>query len=295
MENVTSQHPDWLRERYRFDAAARSKKLEVGVVDQFRGRSPMRILDVGAGLGANTRYYANLLHGDQEWTLVEQDTSLAGCCVSDLSGWAESNAWDYGIVPEGLEIRQRHKRIAICVVATSMFNLEGFVDLSFVDLAMANAVFDLLSEEQFLSLMGLLTSYRLPILATINYRSMHFQPQEEDDFEYIGLYERHMRRHQDFGFAMGPNCSDIMIAWLQDRGYEVRSGESIWIVTSADRRMMGYMLTFMQSAISGLLATSAELAELEKWVSNKLKRADRGQVALHVEHTDVYGSFQGRA
>ena len=76
-------------------------------------------------------------------------------------------------------------------------------------------------------------SFRVAILATMNYRSMRFHPQEEEDLEYVGLYERHMRRRQDFGFAMGPGCSDIMITGLEETGYEVRSGKSIWIITSA--------------------------------------------------------------
>ncbi len=105
-------------------------------------------------------------------------------------------------------------------------------------------------------------SFRVAILATMNYRSMRFHPQEEEDLEYVGLYERHMRRRQDFGFAMGPGCSDIVITGLEEMGYEVRSGKSICIITSADREMLRFMLTFMCGAISEMLATPAELAGL---------------------------------
>lgn len=283
--------PDWLRERYRFDAKARCKELEAAALNHFHGRRSMRILDVGAGLGANTRYYGNLLACDQEWILVEKDLSLARNCLSDLSRWAECNTWDQRRVPEGLEIRQEHTRMVIHMATASMRNLGDRVNLSSVDLATANAVFDLLSKEQLFSFLSEVHSFRVAILATLNYRSMRFHPQEEEDLEYVGLYERHMRRRQDFGFAMGPDCSDIMITRLEEMGYEVRSGKSIWIITSADRQMLRCVLSFMRGAISEMLATPAELAGLERWISNKLDRADRDQLKLLVGHMDIFGRF----
>lgn len=286
-----SYDPTWLRERYRFDATARCKKLETVVLNHFQGRKFIRILDVGAGLGANIRYYACRLACDQEWILVEKDLSLARTCLTELSRWAESNEWDCRVVAGGLEIRQQHRRILVHILTTSIVNLEDPINLSRLDLATANALFDLISKVQLFALVTKLSSYRIPIYATMNYRSMFFEPQSEEDLAYIGLYEHHMRRRRDFGFAMGRDCSDLMITCLENMGYEVSSGKSMWMVTSADRKMLRHMLTFMEVAISELLATPTEFAKLDKWVFNKLRQADRGQLELRVEHMDIFGGF----
>lgn len=286
-----SSDPNWLSERYQFDATARCKKLEEIVFSHFHGREFIRVLDVGAGLGANIRYYGNFLACDQEWTLVEKDTSLARACLPELSRWAESNGWDFKLTPEGLEIRQHYKHILIHILTTSMFNLDSLVNLPAVDLTTANAVFDLLSKEQLFTFVTQLSSYHIPIYATLNFTSMLFEPQSEEDLEYIHLYEQHMRRRQDFGFAMGPDCSDRMITLLENMGYAISFGKSIWIIRSEDRKMFRCMLTFMQVAISELLATSTEFAKLDKWVLGKLRQADRGQLELRVEHMDIFGRF----
>lgn len=281
--------PDWLRDRYGFDSIARCKHLEAVVLSHFHERRFIGILDVGAGLGANTRYYGGLLACDQEWILVEEDPSLARTCLSDLTRWAESNGWDYRPLPEGLEIRGRDKRIMIHLVETSICNVGGLVDLSSVDLATANAVFDLLSEGQLTSFLSELCCFGIPIFATMNYRSMRFQPQQERDAAYIGVYERHMQRPRDVGCAVGRDCSDMMITCLEGMGYEVRSGSSTWIITSADRKMLRSMLAFMGGAISEMVPASTEGAKLDQWISGKLDQADKGRLQLRVEHMDIFG------
>ncbi|MDJ0891981.1 MAG: class I SAM-dependent methyltransferase, partial [Gammaproteobacteria bacterium] len=68
---------EWLALREPVDDRSRSGTL----VTRLSARAPegrLRVLDLGAGTGANLRYLAPRLGGEQEWLLVDHDSSLLG-------------------------------------------------------------------------------------------------------------------------------------------------------------------------------------------------------------------------
>src|SRR5690349_7398499 len=86
--------PDWLRLREPFDAAARTQSLAHGFVDAItRPGRPVRIIDLGAGSGANFRVLAPLLCGDQDWLLVDHDALLLTVAIAEISRWAARKNW----------------------------------------------------------------------------------------------------------------------------------------------------------------------------------------------------------
>ena len=127
----------WLHERYRFDAAARCWRVQAAAVAYFAGRSRLRVLDLGAGLGANTRYYTTALPYDQEWTLLEHDPTLAAQCPSALAVWAEEQGWQVRrTATHSLRIDRgdKHRCLAIRVVHGPVEHMDRAVSLDRVDL-----------------------------------------------------------------------------------------------------------------------------------------------------------------
>jgi SAM-dependent methyltransferase len=71
--------PDWLALREPVDHATRSERLETALFDGLRGRSRVRVVDLGAGSGSTLRHLAPRLAGrglEQEWVLVDHDAEL---------------------------------------------------------------------------------------------------------------------------------------------------------------------------------------------------------------------------
>ena len=287
--------PGWLQERYRFDTEARCRELEKSFLEYFQGTRLLRIVDVGAGLGANTRYYLEVIPFDQLWTLVEYDPVLVQQCFGTLSQWAKSRGWLCEITADSLTIHLPDKQAEIRVLKGSMLDLEHMVDLTYIDLVTANAVFDLFSQQQFQRFVKLLTNHRVPILTTLNYQSMVFEPEDQQDGKYVRHYQSHMRRLQDFGAAMGAGCSRHMITVLESLGGSVQQGKSVWKITSAEPARINYMLHFMQEAISELLTFPEELNQLNHWIISKHKRLLGGAQKLIVKHMDLFGTFSKKS
>src|SRR5471032_2528549 len=86
---------DWLRRREPFDADARDKELARRFDAALgSGRSvPRRIVDLGAGSGANFRALAPLLGGDQDWLLAENDPLLIAAQAAEIANWAKRDGW----------------------------------------------------------------------------------------------------------------------------------------------------------------------------------------------------------
>src|SRR5690606_5319221 len=76
---------EWLRLRFEADRRSRSDALLSRVREHCTGRPTLRVLDLGAGAGANLVYLAPRLPVDeQDWVLVDRDGALLdrvpACC-----------------------------------------------------------------------------------------------------------------------------------------------------------------------------------------------------------------------
>lgn len=67
---------DWLRLREPFDHAARSTALVETLLGILPASRPLRILELGAGLGSGMRFLAPLLPTPQHWTMIDHDPAL---------------------------------------------------------------------------------------------------------------------------------------------------------------------------------------------------------------------------
>ncbi|MBN4081253.1 hypothetical protein JYT44_02690 [Caldithrix abyssi] len=278
----------WQQERFPFDAFARNQKIEKIFLNYFTRKTSLKIVDVGSGLAANTRYSSENFPFDQDWTLIENDPIILENCLQTLIEWAKERQWPYVHSPNELELYTPNKYIHIKIVRGSFMDLDKLVDLSEIDLITASAVFDLFSKNQFRTFAHILASHRLPLFTTLNYLSMVFEPQGTEDHKYIKYYENHMTQPREFGSKMGPYCSQNMTKILENVGYHITTGSSNWLINSKNSKMMNYLLRFMHVAIREMLKSPTELNQLEQWISNKKQLVQNGELSLKVNHMDIW-------
>lgn len=279
---------DWLEERYRLDAGARNKHVERAVLEAFQGFPPLYVLDVGSGLGANARYYSCLFSSNQEWILVEKSEVLSLRAIPSLRFWAEANKWMTEELSEGLQVWMSEKEVRIKSIKASFFDSSEIVDLFRINLVTANAVMDLVSEDQFVTFAENLISNRIPLLATMNYESMYFEPEDEEDVEFIALYERHMKRSQEFGSAMGPDSTRRIIDFSVKRGCPVIYGKSTWNIDYGDLKMMQFLFRFINQALSENICSNGERVRMEAWFRRKRQQVKNQKLKMVVEHSDIF-------
>jgi len=279
---------EWLKTRYPYDAGTRSKRIEKKVLDHFSGRFRLRILDIGSGLGANIRYYGPLFSSSQEWTLLEIEPRLADDSLEELKAWASREGRSVRALPHGLSIENEDGEISIRMKQASFFDLKSSDDLGRYDLITANAFFDLIPQDRFAAFASILSSSHKPLLATLNYESTKFRPEDRKDRDFIAQYESHMMRSRDIGPSMGPRCCARMNEILTALGYCVYAGKSTWKIPAQDKAMMNFMFGFLEDALGEMLGGSQERDEFDRWMKKKSALLERNRLELSVNHMDFF-------
>jgi hypothetical protein len=178
--------------------------------------------------------------------------------------------------------------ISICTKNRSFFELKSREDISNYDLITANAFFDLIPLEKFTMFASILSSAGKPLLATLNFISMNFDPGDRADRSYISLYESHMTRPNEFGPPMGPRCGDQMVKILGGLGFSVYSAKSTWKIPAQDKIMMNFMFGFLDGALSEMITDSQRIEQLGGWKRNKFRLLGKKRLQLTIEHLDLF-------
>lgn len=236
---------DWLALREPFDAAARSRALAADFLAALPKRP--RLLDLGAGTGANARYLAGLAGGGIEWRLVDRDAGLLA--RADGRGM-EPHRLDFASTPEAL-------------------------NLSAVDGLTAAALFDLVSESWFERLVARAKGLPLLFALTVDGR-VTWRPADDADPSVMRAFGADMRRDKGFGPAMGGDAPRRMLAVLRNAGYRVTAAPASWRIGPAD--------TAMLTAMIDQVATVAGAAA---WRGRRHLALAAGTLHLEVGHMDI--------
>ncbi|KAA3624504.1 MAG: hypothetical protein DWQ02_22980 [Bacteroidetes bacterium] len=290
MSTETGFNTDWLEERFQFDSRARNAVVENHCLTHFPDNKTVNILDLGSGSGSSFLYLSQKLPQNQNWTFVELNPLLAEASLNRISKFAAIKGWKVEKQPNTLVIETHKKCMKIEVLNHSFLKLEEKVDLEKFNLATAAAVLDLLTESMLYELLELLTGNDIPLLATINYEGMKFNPSEPGDEVYIDLYGRHMQREQPFGRTLGPDCLKSILAYSKTRNHKIISGESNWQVGVKDQKMHTFLLDYMAGAIPEMLTSDKEVAVFEQWLADKRSRVNMEGLETTVFHFDVFVS-----
>lgn len=291
----------WLALRFAADRASRDPGLLAQVGAAMAGRSSLRVLDLGAGAGANLLYLASRLPvARQEWTLIDRDAQL----VARVAGCFESFARDL----PGMRAEPGRVRFGDAVVDYRAINHDflradcPIYDQGY-DLVVANAVFDLLSAAQLDGFLALAASRwpapRPGLYFTINLdRGLRLQPGHAGDGAVIALFHGHMQREQAFGRAMGADSARELLRLMHAHGMHTRAAPSSWVAREPD--FVHANLDFFESAARAMIAMGHGMGHdmgpdaLAPWLAQRRQLADEGALVIEVAHQDVWATWAGQ-
>ena len=254
---------DWLALRNAVDTAARDVALVESLSDHLSAKSKLRVLDLGAGSGANLRYLAPRLNTRQHWRLVDNDRALL----------EEAKAHR----PPDIEVELLHRDLARDF---------DWLDVTAVDLVTASALMDLVSAAWFDALAERCREAGCVLHFALTYDGViDFAPAAADDAMVRELVNLHQRGDKGFGPALGPQAPDYMENTLSALGCRVRCARSDWRLGPDDAALQEVLLDGYVAAARAL--EPGEDVRLQAWLERRRAKIDEGTGRLTVGHRDL--------
>jgi hypothetical protein len=250
----------WLALREPYDHVARDAGLARRLQAWLARRSPIHVVDLGAGLGSNLRWLGPRLGGVQRWRLVEDDPSLVTLGTPRC--------------PEATYLRADLRQDLDQVLAGPL------------DVVTASALIDLVSGVWLERLVAGVAARRCALLLALTYDgSIELGPAHPFDGRLVELVNRHQRRDKGFGPALGPTASAVLAGLLSGVAGEIRRGASPWLLTPSDAALQSAL-------VSGWAEAAAEIAPDEEpaivaWRERRLAWIIEGQSSMRVGHEDL--------
>jgi len=252
---------EWLALREPADARARSAALVAALVGRAR-----RVVDLGAGTGANIRYLAPRLAGVREWLAVDRDERLLAAIGA----------------PAGAKLATLRLDLASRLADVSL--AEG-------DLVTASALLDLVSAAWLGRLAARCAAARADVLFALTYDGrIEWLPPEDGDALVRGLVNRHQLGDKGFGPALGPGAADAAAAAFVPAGYEVHTARSDWALGPESAALQRALLDGWSAAALAVAPESG--AALHAWRLRRRALVDAGRSRVRVGHADLAGRMR---
>jgi SAM-dependent methyltransferase len=257
---------DWLALREPADAVARAGALVEAFVSS--AGATLRIVDLGAGTGANLRYLAPRLGGAQDWLAVDSDPTLLGALAARPA-------------PAGTRVRTLRLDLAR--------DLE-VLPLDRHDLVTAAALLDLVSATWLARLAARCAAVQADVLFALTYDGrIEWSPAEDGDARVRALVNAHQRTDKGFGPALGPAAAAEAERTFAGLGYRMRSARGDWRLGTESRALQAAL-------VGGWVAAALEIAPreanvLEDWRRRRNMHLVNGTSRLRVGHLDLAGEL----
>jgi Methyltransferase domain len=260
---------DWLALRDPEDLRVRSTAL-VSMLAEHLKNEPLRVLDLGAGTGANHRFLDRHLPGAR-WLLVDNDRELLARASTSLSS------------ADRLETR-------VVDLATA---LDSAGDLfANRDLVTASALLDLVSEDWMLALARRCADAQAAVLFALTYNGeMQCTPVEPEDDDVRELVNIHQQTDKGFGSALGPNAPDTAARAFDALGYEVWREASDWDLGPDSAPLQVQLIAGWAEAAEAIAPDRAAL--LRDWRARRMAHVAAGRSHIVVGHEDMAGWRSG--
>jgi len=297
---------DWLHQREPFDAAARDGAAQRLVLDTRLAAwrplvgTPLRVIDLACGTGANLRWLAPRLGGAQQWLVVDHDAALLRrwpACLAAGDGGKSVNSGNSGNRDDGRGGREGG------TLQFSGFGFNAAIVRRRLDLAQAleslpwhaarlvtgSALLDLVSVAWLQRLVAATAMARMALLMALSVDGRHrWSPGDADDAAVAALFGAHQQRDKGFGGpALGGAAAPALVLALRGCGYRVHSARSDWLL---DGRRDVHALALQLALVDGIATAALEQAPasaavVQAWRQRRLALAPRS--VLRVGHLDV--------
>ena len=259
---------DWLALREPADAAARNRELTTRLCDWRRKQGALSVLDLGSGTGANGRFLAPLLGGDQRWRLVDHDPALLAAI-------------------DPLQDNPLLRR------ETTTLDLAGSwerPEMPPADLVTASALLDLVSTDWLARLARRCQTWRAAVFIVLSYDgTIRWEPALAGDDRVRDGINRHQRTDKGFGPALGPDAAPTLAALLEERGYPVALRPSPWLLGPEQAPLQHALLTGWVAAVREIAPEPAD--KLAAWAEQRRRLIEQGRARLAVGHWDLFAAF----
>lgn len=255
---------DWLRLRELFDTRSRSEEFVLSLRSRLSSR-PLQAVDLGTGTGANIRYIAPRLAGEQRWLAVDDDPVLIGQQPAGLKG----ENFNCTVTPQRLDL----------VAELQSLPLDGY------QLVTASALLDLVSASWLESLASRCALARTTVLFALNYDGrVQCTPHEPDDAWLIDLVNRHQRGDKGFGPALGPEATRHACTVFSALGFHCRVTTTDWVIEPDEQSLQ-------RELIAGWIGAAREIApsedaRIERWGRLRNAHLLAGTSRIRVGHQD---------
>jgi hypothetical protein len=284
---VSGFSAEWLALREPFDAAARSAALVSELAARLPRTAPLEVLDLGAGAGANLRYLAPLIGGEQRWVLADNDPQLLDAALKTTRDWAKARGGAAARARFSLAIRTPEFAAGVRSRLVDLADLAA-VELPRGGLVTASALLDLVSRGWLETLAERCRAARASVAVALTYDGRtSLTPAEPDDAAVLALFNRHQLFDKGFGPALGMRAAGFAEDAFEAHGYELRVATSDWILGPADRALQLELLDGWHDAALEV-APDSRLA-LGSWRKRRRAHVLAGRSEIRVGHADLVG------
>ncbi|HHW77716.1 MAG TPA: class I SAM-dependent methyltransferase [Xanthomonadaceae bacterium] len=268
---MTGFPADWLELREPVDAVSRDPELtaELRAWRQRHGR--LSVLDLGSGTGANVRFLAPVLGGEQHWLLVDHDPTLLARGDGLPRRWMTERGVDPALEWRLLDLVHDWERL----------------NPPDVRLVTASALIDLVSAAWLERLARSCREWRAAVFITLSYDgAIVWEPALAGDERVREWVNRHQRTDKGFGPALGPDASAMLAILLRKLGYWVMLRPSPWRLGSQHAALQTALLEGWVEAVRQL--DPEAVGWLDDWSAQRRLLIERGDSRLYVGHWDLF-------
>lgn len=265
---MTGFSAEWLSLREAADTRARDASLTMHVAQAAHQHSQPRFIDLACGTGANVRYLAPRIGGEQQWLLVDSD----GALLERASALAE-----------------KADAVATCRVDTRHLNLATHLhalDFTPSTIVTASALLDLVSDRWLVQLVDHCRAGGCAALFALSYDGrITLTPPDADDNWIRQLVNLHQLGDKGFGPALGPRAGQRAGELFREAGYQVYTANSDWHLQPGERRLQ-------ESLLEGWVGAAMEVApndadRCRHWLARRLAQVSNGSSRAIIGHVDV--------
>lgn len=262
---------DWLSLREGVDHRSRNTLLQKQVIDYLHQiakskNDPIQIIDLGSGTGSNLRALAPLISYNQTWTLIDYDTLLLNAARQKLCIWADQiiheaeshdSANNSTIAPVTLIKNQR--QITVHFLQKDLANDLQAALSEPADLITAAAFFDLVALEW---LVQFCKELQTPLYTVLTYNgSEKWLPSDSLDTDILKAFHAHQGSDKGFGPAAGPQALNALERLLKQRGFNVATGTSPWLLGPDDTLLIQELAAGTAKAAEETTLVTHDIAE----------------------------------